>query len=142
MKKIIMLIICMVLAAILTGCGLPSKSWGTAGSADAFKFTITEGQTGSITPELVAGGGAHAMLFQKPYEGADTAYPTMVAYSRRKSMWGLFSGDVGSGNVSFLYIAGSRETPEQTAKILEGVAKIVNDPRILKIKDTNGEKPE
>lgn len=130
-----MMVACLVLITVLTGCGLPKKSWGSAGSADAFKFTITEGQTGSLTPELVAGGGAHAMLFQKAYdEGID--YPTMVAYSRRKSMWGLFSGDVGSGNVSFLYIAGSKETPEQTAEILAGVSKIVNDIRVEK---TNGE---
>lgn len=110
---------------LLVGCGLPRKSWGTAGSADAFKFTITESQTGSLTPELVAGGGAHAMLFQKAYS-AEEVYPSMFAYSRRKSMWGMFSGNVGAGNVSCVYITGSNETPEQTLKILEKLDSLVN----------------
>lgn len=129
MKKILLLMV--LLSLIASGCALGDKSWASAGSADAFKLTITEGQTGSLTPELMAGGGAHVMLFQRSYmQGAE--YPTMVGYSRRKSMWGLFSGDVGSGNVSFSYIAGTGETPDQTAKILEAIAKIVNDERIKK----------
>ena len=130
MKNILMLV-CLLMVVLLSGCALGDKSWASAGSADAFKLTITEGQTGSLTPELMAGGGAHVMLFQRSYmQGAE--YPTMVGYSRRKSMWGLFSGDVGSGNVSFSYIAGTGETPEQTAKILEAISKIVNDDSVTK----------
>lgn len=126
MKKFLLLCL---LSMTVSGCAISEKSWGTAGSYDAFKFTVTEGQTGSLTPELVAGGGAHVMLFQRSYMQG-TEYPAMVGYSRRKSMWGLFSNDIGAGNVSFIYIAGSGEKPEQTAKILEAIAKVVNDERV------------
>ena len=121
MKNVWLLILCV----LISGCALADKSWGTAGSSDAFKFTITESQTGSVTPELVAGGEAHVMLFQRA-QAEGTSYPTMVGYSRRKSMWGWLTGDSGSGNVAFIYIAGTGETPEQTAKILEAISKVVN----------------
>lgn len=73
------------------------------------------------------------MVFSKPYKTKENV-PTIITYSRRESMWGLFSGGVGAGNVSFIYVAGSKETPIDTIAILNAAAKVVNDERIKQIK--------
>ncbi len=126
-------LIFLLLPLLLVGCSIGAKSWGTSGSADAFKFTITESQTGSITPELVAGGGAYSMVFQKPYLEGEK-FPAMMAFSRRQSMWGWISGNSGSGNISFVYVAGSEEKPEDTALILEKLAELANPNAVPKPK--------
>jgi len=123
MKKLLLMLVPM---GFLMGCSIAGKSWASAGSFDAFKIKVTETQTGAMTPEIEAGGGSHAMAFQKSYE-KDLDYPSMFVYARRKSMWGWLTGDTSAGNVSFVYIAGSKETPEQSIKMLEVIAKIVND---------------
>lgn len=126
MKNILLLLL---LSLIAGGCGsIGDKSWGTAGSSDAFKAQFVETQTGTLMPQLVAGGGCYALLFQRSYM-TGAIYPTMVSYSRRKSMWGMFSGS-STGNVAFVYIAGSGETPEQTTANLEAIANIVNDKKV------------
>lgn len=128
MKKLILIISLCLVAVLFSGCALGSKSWGSAGSTDAFKITPSDMQSGNYAPTIVAGGGAHAMAFQKAYD-AGLDYPTIFTYSRRKSMWGVFSGDTGSANISIVYIAGSKETSEDTIKILNSFAGVVNPPK-------------
>jgi len=118
------IVIIVLLLFLCSGCSLGRKSWGTATSADAFKVVMADPQSGNAVPELIAGGGSHAMLFQTSYE-SDKKYPTMFSYARRKSMWGMFSGS-GSGNVTCVYIAGSGESPTETVKILEALSKVIN----------------
>ena len=120
--KLVMIVLGLVM---LTGCSIAQKSWASAGSCDAFKVVISDAQSGNPVPTIIAGGGAHCMGFQKPFK-QDEKVPPIITYSRRKSMWGLFSSDINAGNVSFVYIAGSEEKPEDTYKILLGVAKVVN----------------
>jgi len=123
MKFILLLLLC-ISCIILSGCSIGSKSWASAGSCDAFKITPSDIQSGNYAPSIVVGGGAHAMAFQKAYEpGKD--YPTIFTYARRKSLWGMFSGDTSSANVSIVYIAGSKETPQETIKILQSFGPIV-----------------
>jgi len=129
-----LVIIAMVLLfamLFLAGCNSVT-SWGTAGSADAFEANSgVSAITGTPTPSVSAGGGTHVMLFTRPFENG-LSTPTAIGYSRRKSLWGLFSGETASGNVSFLYIAGSAETPKDTQAILEAIAEVVNAKKATK----------
>ena len=126
-KTSAMVVMIVLIVLFMSGCALGQKSWASAGSFDAFKIKVTETQTCAITPEIEAGGGSYAMAFQKFYE-KDCDYPSMFVYARRKSMWGWLTGDTTAGNVSFVYISGSKETPEESIKMLKGIAKIVNPP--------------
>ena len=123
MKFYSIIILCVCL--LFSGCGIAQKSWGAANSVDAFKIITTDPSTGTIAPTILAGGGVSAMLFSLPYNNNETT-SSMFAYSRRKSMWGIFSSDVNAGNVSIVYISGSKETPDDTIRILEKLEKIVN----------------
>jgi len=118
--------ICLLSVIVLSGCSsIAPKSWGVASSSDAFKAVLFDpAGSASSAPELIAGGGCVSMLFMCPY-GKDEIVPVGISYSKRLSMWGMFSGN-NSGNISMLYISGSKETPEQTIKILEAFAKVVN----------------
>lgn len=122
---IILTAVLLLVMVLMTGCSLGQKSWGMANSCDAFKVVIADPQSSSIAPEIIAGGGVNTMCFQKPFP-LEEKVPSMFAYSRRKSMWGMFSGSTWAGNVSAVYISGSAETPEDTIKILEKLSKIVN----------------
>jgi hypothetical protein len=97
-----------------------------ANSADAFKISVSDPQSGNVTPEVIAGGGSNAMCFQLPYK-KDTVYPSMISYSRRKSLWGLFAGETSAGNVSFVYISGSNSTPQDTIEILKALKGVLNN---------------
>ena len=129
MKKFLLMLVPVV---FLMGCSIAGKSWGSAGSCDAFKVVVSDVQSGNYVPTVIAGGGSHVMLFNKPYTNNEVV-PTSIGYARRQSMWNLFSDDLSTGNVSFLYIAGSQENPADTARILEAIAKIVNDKTIKEI---------
>lgn len=109
---------------LMQGCS-SDKSWGAAGSADAFDLTVSNPQSGVMTPSLVAGGGCFSVLFIKEYE-KDAQYPRAISYSRRRSLWNVFSS-ASASNVSCVYISSSGETPAQTAEILRAFAEIVND---------------
>ena len=124
---------------MLNGCSVGRKTWGIAGSADAFKVSISDPESGNYVPEIIAGGGAHAMAFQATYD-AGKVYPTAFAFSKRKSLWGLFSSDTSSGNVSVVYIAGSQESPENTVRILKILEKLCNPVRPVMIKPEKQEK--
>ena len=122
MKKLLLII---PLVCLLTGCSIGRKSWGMAMSADAFRVIMGDPRNGGIAPEVNAGGGSWAGAFQTSYDDGRN-YPTMISYARRKSMWGCFSS-ADSGNISFIYIAGSNETPEQTVEIINAFAGAVNE---------------
>lgn len=112
-------------AFALCGCSMSQKSWGMAGSADAFDVTGFNPQSGVVSPSVVAGGGCFATVFALPYEdGKQVA--THISYARRRSLWNIFSS-LSASNVSCVYIAGTGETPEQTEKILSAFAKVVNE---------------
>ena len=112
------------LLVLITGCSsISKKSWASAGAADAFKITMVDPNSGQPLPSMVAGGGCSVMGFALPIK-KDQKYPCLFGYARRRSMWGMFSGS-STGNVAFFYIAGSHETPEQTVKILEAMAKVL-----------------
>ena len=115
---------------LLVGCtSISKKSWGSAGSTDAFDVkTSYDPKSGSVTPEIVAGGGSHVMMFALPRQQKEQ-YPTMFGYSSRLSLWGLFGG-TQAGNVSFLYISGSNETPEQTIKILDKIKSLTQKTNV------------
>lgn len=128
MKTIFFIFLCVV----ITGCSsLEQKSWTIASSADAFKISVADSKNGNFTPEIIAGGGANAAAFQKAYSKDERATP-VISYSRRFSLWGIFKRDTHSGNVSFSYIGGSDESPDQTAEILRGVSGIVNHKEVEK----------
>ena len=113
-----------MLILMLAGCSsVATKSWGMASSSDAFRALFIDPAGGKSAPELIAGGGCVSMLFMKPF--GENKIATGIAYSRRKSMWGMFSGS-NVMNVSIVYISGSDETPEQTIKILKAFSKVVN----------------
>ena len=44
-----LLIVVLVLLFVCSGCSVGHKSWGTANSADAFKVSISDPQSGNIT---------------------------------------------------------------------------------------------
>jgi hypothetical protein len=111
-------------ALLLTGCSMGRKSWGMATSADAFKVVLADPQNGNAVPELVAGGGCVAAVFAVPMEEGQ-AMSRHISYSRRRSLWNVFSS-ASASNVGCVYISGSDESPEQTARILEAFGKIVN----------------
>jgi hypothetical protein len=114
-----------VLAALLlTGCSMGRKSWGMATSADAFKVVLADPQSGSTVPELVAGGGCVAAVFAVPMEPGQTM-SRHISYSRRRSLWNVFSS-ASASNVGCVYISGSDESAEETAKILEAFGRVVN----------------
>lgn len=125
LPRMLLMITAISMICFVSGCTIGKKSWAIANSADAFKISISDPQSGNIVPEIIAGGGANTMIFQLPYE-AEKSYPGMFAYSRRKSLWGIFAGDTWSGNASIVYISGSKESPSDTIKILEKIAKIIN----------------
>lgn len=125
MKEIMMLICVVTCLVISSGCSIGRKSWGVATSVDAFRVVLADPKNASVVPEVIAGGGSHCMLFQTAYE-KDANYPPMFSYSRRKSLWGIFSSDMNSSNVSCLYIAGAGESPSDTVKIINALAKVVN----------------
>lgn len=138
MKKIIALFLPVFLLVLVSGCSsIATKSWGSAGSSDAFRIVTIDPVNGTGSPEITAGGGAHVLLFAKPYKAnSKEIVPTMIGYARRISLWSIFAGDTSAGNVTCLYIAGSQETPDQTAKILEAYSKVVNGPDLVQtIKD-------
>ena len=116
----------LVVVLVFTSCSsIGKKSWGSVGSSDAFDIkTSYDPKTGSVTPEIVAGGGTHVMLFALPMD-KDKQYPTMWGYSSRQSLWGIFGG-TQTGNISMMYVSGSNETPEQTIQILDKIKSIVN----------------
>ncbi len=109
----------------LAGCSIGRKSWGMATSADAFKVVLADPQSGNAVPEIIAGGGSHSIAFQTAYADGKN-YPTMFVFSRRNSLWGIFTSDILGSNVSSVYIAGSDETPEDTVKIINALSKVVN----------------
>ncbi len=125
MKNLLILFVLILVACLFSGCSIAPKSWGIAASSDAFKITPSNLNSGNPTLEIVAGGGCMAAAFQKGRDPKEKA-PTIFSYSRRRSMWGMFSGGLGATNVSIVYIAGTDETPEDTLKILKGFNKIIN----------------
>ena len=112
---------------LLVGCttSIKEKSWVSASSVDAFKITVSDVQGAQLAPCIIAGGGSHAIGFQKSYKKGEMA-SRMLGYSRRKSFWGLFSSDTASGNVSFFYIGEPGEKLEQSVRIINSAARVVN----------------
>jgi hypothetical protein len=130
MRDIGIILALLLMLALLSGCSIGKKSWGMAGSADAFKVVMTDAKNQSMSPEIVAGGGCYASLFALPYSSTDNI-PTMIAYSKRKSMWGFFDS-MDTGNIAFVYISGSKENPEETIKILNAISKITQAGEVEK----------
>jgi len=119
---------------LLVGCttSIKEKSWVSASSVDAFKITVSDVQGAQLAPCIIAGGGSHAIGFQKAHKKGETV-SRMMGYSRRKSFWSLFSSDKStSGNVSFFYIGEPGETPKQSASIINAASKVVNQKIQLK----------
>lgn len=129
MKKLFSFIVPVLLlaAVFLTGCNsVASKSWVMSNSADAFKVTVSDPcGSGTPLPQIVAGGGVNTMAFIKPYKKEDT-YPTIFSFAKRKSMWGMFSNDIGAGNMVLTFSTGSKMTAEQALQALDKIATIVN----------------
>lgn len=119
------LILVILSCLLLVGCSVGRKSWGLSSSADAFKVVMVDPSNGSSAPEIVAGGGCFSAIFAVPYEDKDNM-ATHIAYSRRRSIWNIFSS-ASASNISIVYISGSKETPDETAKILDAFGRIVND---------------
>lgn len=114
--------------ALLSSVGCASireKSHGGAASSDAFKITPSNLNSGNPSLEIVAGGGTFAWVFQKAYDAWDKV-STMISFSRRKSLWGLFSGDTSATNVSLVFCAGNDLTFEQQMLLLDKIDNIVN----------------
>lgn len=139
MKIIQLLRILMLLFIVLlfSSCAsIGTKSWGMSGSADGFDVQTTiDPKSGTASPKLSAGGGAYAMLFALARK-TDEIYPTMIAYAKRMSMWDWIAGTT-AGNVSFVYISGSAEKPEDTIKIINALGNALNEkkkPKIIKPK--------
>lgn len=117
-----------MVAVLVGGCSLGRKSWGMAGSADAFKIVFVDpAASGGVAPELIAGGGCFASVFALPYSPGDN-YPTMISFSRRKSMWGVFNSS-DSGNMALVYVAGTKESPADTVAILTALKKVIDNEK-------------
>ena len=121
MRNIIVFGLCL----FLCGCGtMKNKSIAAGGSSDAFKVvSIVDPATGTISPEIIAGGGCFAYCSTKAYKDSEDV-PTTIVYSKRTSLWDLFK--TGSSNKVFIYVAGSNEKPKDTVEIINKLKELID----------------
>jgi hypothetical protein len=99
------------------------KSWALSSSADAFKVKMVDPESGSPSPEIVAGGGCLATVFALPYD-KEQRVATHFSYSRRRSFWNIFNS-ASASNVAIIYISGSDEKPADSEKIIKALTNLV-----------------
>lgn len=112
-----------VATLLLSGCAsLENKTFGAAGGVDALKLETSGGSTtGTILPNLTAGGAVSAIATAPTCENGKTGSP-VFSVSKRNSLFGEIFG-IDCSTIAIVYIG----TPGESAKETEQRLKIAKD---------------
>lgn len=123
MKKIILPLFALVLT--LCACAsLSEKSVAVASRVDALKIeTSGSASSGTISPNIMVGGGANCLSTSRAFLDSERAVPTF-SYSSSGSFFGsLFGLDVSSTTMT--YTGSVDESAAETAARLSALEKMV-----------------
>ena len=109
------------LAALLGGCeGLQDKAVGIGSGVDAFKVeTSGSVSSGTVLPNIIAGGAVNAMGTSPAMAEGATAAPVYV-HSRRGSLFGQLLG-LNADTEAVVYIGVPGESATETAARLAAI---------------------
>ena len=109
------------IAALLTGCeSLQNKAVGIGSGVDAFKVeTSGSVSSGTVLPNIIAGGAVNAMGTSQEMTEGSTAAPVYV-HSKRGSFFGQLFG-VEADTEAVVYIGVPGESATETAARLAAI---------------------
>ena len=109
------------IAALLTGCeSLQNKAVGIGSGVDAFKVeTSGSVSSGTVLPNIIAGGAVNAMGTSPAMAEGATAAPVYV-HSRRGSLFGQLLG-LNADTEAVVYIGVPGESATETAARLAAI---------------------
>jgi len=127
MKSIFMLL-AVVVSLFVMGCtSLENKAVGAAGGIDAFKIETTGStSTGTLMPNLVAGGAVSAIATSPLVEVGKTASP-VFSYSKRSSFFGEVFG-IDCATEALVYIGVPGESADDTAARMSAIKSAIAEP--------------
>lgn len=137
MGKCFAALLLVAVAFALTGCaGLENKAFVAAGGVDAFKVeTSGSTSTGTVLPNITAGGAVSVIATSPAMENGKTAAP-VFGRSRRNSFFGSLFG-VDCATEAMVYIGVPGESGEQTVQRLNALRGM--QPAEKKTEDAAGD---
>ncbi len=117
-----------VLTGLLTGCeSLQNKAVGIGSGVDAFKVeTSGSVSSGTVLPNIIAGGAVNAMGTSPAMAEGETAAPVYV-HSKRGSFFGQLFG-LNADTEAVVYIGVPGESATETAVRLQAIRSPVEQP--------------
>lgn len=124
MKKIILPLFTLVFLTLAACASLSEKSVAVASRVDALKIeTSGSASSGTISPNLMVGGGANCLSTSRAFLDSERAVPTF-SYSSSGSFFGsLFGLDVSSTTMT--YTGSVDESAAETVARLTALEKLV-----------------
>lgn len=123
MNKIYITLIVFGLCMLFCSCSnLENKAFGAAGGVDAIKIETSGGSTtGTLLPNLTAGGAVSAIATSPSCETGKTGSP-VFSMSKRNSLFGELFG-INCSTTAVVYIG----TPGESSKDTENRLKVINE---------------
>ena len=124
----LVLVVFFGIAALLAGCeSLQNKAVGIGSGVDAFKVeTSGSVSSGTVLPNIIAGGAVNAMGTSPAMTEGETAAPVYV-HSRRGSFFGQLFG-VEADTEAVVYIGVPGETAADSAARLQAIRSPAEQP--------------